>query len=118
MAATPAPPPPPTSRPAKGGKERVVTPPPAEQPPVITVQNEAQLHHQRKNRAEAHYKDLTPVELARLPKTTLNKVGKRFVDSLDTPDIYTGVITAIVRQNKTNTVCFKYFDPNLYSSAP
>ena len=74
-----------------GGKERVVTPPQVEQPPsnkpTMIIQNPAQLEHQKRHRDEAHYSDLTALELARLPVSTLSKIGKSFIDSDDAPDI-------------------------------
>jgi hypothetical protein len=103
--------------PTQGGKQRVVvtTTTPSGH---IPVQQPEQLIHQKKNRSEARYTDLTAVELARLPKSMLSKIDKQFTDITDAPAIYEGVIVAIVRQTKSKSLCFKYYDPNLYSSPP
>ena len=67
----------------------------------IPVQQSEQLHHQNKNRSEAQYDDLTAMELARIPKATLAKIGKSFMDTTDAPDIYEGIIVGIVRKQKS-----------------
>ena len=84
----------------------------------IPVQQPEQLVHQKKNRSEAYYEDQTAVESARLPKATLKNIGKQFMDKTDAPDIYEGVIVTIVQQKKSKSLCYKYYDPNLYSSVP
>jgi hypothetical protein len=99
---------------AEGGKQRVSSTKarkqrvsqPAAEPLVIPVQQPDQLVHQKKIRAAAYYKDLSPVELSRLPKDTVNKIGKHFVDISDAPDIVEGIIVGIVRENKTKPLCF------------
>ena len=58
-------------------------------------------------------------ESCRVPKDTINKIGKYFdfVGISDDPDIVEDNIVGIVRDNKTNSLCFKYYDPNLYAYA-
>ena len=94
------------------GKERV------REPPQVIIQKPEQLVHQKKNRSEAFYISLSEGEMHKLPISTVNKIGKHFVDSTDAPMIIEGTITAICREKKSRSLCFKYYDTTLYSSAP
>jgi hypothetical protein len=95
-----------------GGKERV-----SETPQVI-IQNPEQLVHQMKNRSEAFYISLSESEMHKLPISTVNKIGKHFVDSTDAPMIIEGTIKGLCREKKSRSLCFKYYDTFMYSSAP
>jgi len=90
-----------------GGKERVA------EPPIVTIQNPEQFV-----RSEAFYISLSESEMHKLPISTVNKIGKHFVDSTDAPMIVEGTITAICREKKSRSLCFKYYDTTQYSSAP
>jgi hypothetical protein len=95
-----------------GGKERVsVT-------PEVIIQNPNQLIHQKKNRSAAFYQPLSEGEMHKLPISTVNKIGQHFVDSTDAPLIIEGTITGICRERKSRSLCFKYYDSNLFASAP
>ena len=97
---------------ATGGKERVsVT-------PEVIIQNPSQLVHNKRNRLDAHYVPLSESEMHRLPISTVNKIGKHFVDATDAPDIYEGTIAGICRDRKSKSICYKYYDPNVHASAP
>jgi hypothetical protein len=54
----------------------------------------------------------------RLPVSTVNKIGKHFVDATDAPDIYEGTIAGICRDRKSKSICYRYYDPNVHASAP
>ena len=54
----------------------------------------------------------------KLPAATVNKIGKHFVDMTDAPMVVEGTITGIVRERKSRSLCFRYYDTTMYSSAP
>ena len=94
------------------GKERVSN------TPQVIIQDPAQLLHQKRNRSAAFYISLSESEMHKLPISTVNKIGKHFVDLTDAPMIVEGTITAICREKKSRSLCFRYYDTTLYSSAP
>ena len=108
--------------PTTGGKERVVDTTGGKErvsdTPQVVIQNPEQLVHQKKNRSEAFYISLSESEMHKLPIAMVNKIGKHFVDSTDAPVIVEGTITGIVREKKSRSLCFKYYDTTMYSSAP
>jgi hypothetical protein len=95
-----------------GGKERVA------KPPRVIIQNPEQLVHQKRNRSAAFYVSLSESEMHKLPAATVNKIGQYFVDTTDAPEIIEGIITTIVRERKSRSLCYKYYDSNMYASAP
>ena len=54
----------------------------------------------------------------KLPISTVNKIGQYFIDSTDAPEIIEGIITGVCRERKSRSLCFKYYDSNLYASPP
>jgi len=56
--------------------------------------------------------------MRKLPISTVNKIGQHFIDSTDAPLIIEGTITGICRERKSRSLCFKYYDSNLYASPP
>jgi len=108
--------------PTTGGKERVVAPTGGKErvsvTPEVIIQNPNQLIHQKRNRAEAYYVPLTEAEMHRLPRATVNKIGKDFVDVTDAPIIIEGHIVGICRDRVSKSICYKYYDTTKYPSAP
>ena len=52
------------------------------------------------------------------PAATVNKIGQYFIDTTDAPEIIEGIITTIVRERKSRSLCYKYYDSNLFATAP
>ena len=69
--------------------------------PEVIIQNQNQLVHNKRNRSDAHYAPLSESEMHRLPISTVNKIGKNFVDATDAPEIYEGTIAGICRERKS-----------------
>ena len=64
------------------------------------------------------YQPLSEGEMHKLPISTVNKIGQHFIDSTDAPVIIEGTITGIFRERKSRSLCYKYYDTNLFASAP
>ena len=67
--------------------------------PIFIIAQKLNLPPKRFNKHNYH--ELTPSEIYKIPKTKFKCVGMQFTDDSDPLDTATGVVTSIVRHNKS-----------------
>ena len=65
-----------------------------------------------------HYFDLSQVEIHKVDKLKVKRIGMQFLDNTDPNDTTTGIIVAIVRHKKSHKLAYKCWDHTVHATAP
>lgn len=65
-----------------------------------------------------HYFDLSQLEIHKVEKLKVKRIGMRFLDNTDPNDISTGIIVSIVRHKKSHKLAYKSWDQTIHATPP
>jgi len=85
---------------------------------IIPVQPNQVVTMPRKARSRHSYLVLSPAEIHRVTRVTVDCIGMQFSDDSDPTDSVVGTVTNILRHRKTRKLVFQYWDHAVHGSAP